>query len=196
MRKLCVSMMLCLAVVGCEAIYEDDGSGPDNDPPGLSGRHTGPDSLRVVMCGDSRLHMGGNWDLLPYDVWNVSLSGTSCVGGMKRIYMIDQIKPDVVILLYGANDQVMGHPEDSTRDLITSLVNYHRGCGRMVVLLANPFIDTGYLKGLNNWMKARFPAEYLELLTVPADTYDGCHFTPAAYISVSAQIEAAIEARR
>ncbi len=58
----------------------------------------------ILFFGDSRSTFGGTWDQLPNEVYNAGRAGSTLDYTVSRLYLIDELHPDVVIIFTGVND--------------------------------------------------------------------------------------------
>lgn len=113
-----------------------------------SGGSSGPKNpIRVLVLGDSQ-SSGGNypgvapWPSLlqteepEWTVMNLAVPGESSAGGRARITSaISSLQPDLVVIMYGANDAIhSGSPEDFELN-ISSMVSIAKAANVRVVLV-------------------------------------------------------------
>ena len=73
---------------------------------------------------------------LKYQVVNASISGETTHGGITRLpAVLDQYKPDIVVLELGANDGLRGAPLPVIEKNLNRLISQARAAGAQVLLL-------------------------------------------------------------
>ena len=69
-------------------------------------------------------------------VINASISGDTSGGGLRRLpALLEQHKPDLVVIELGGNDGLRGYPPSSLRDNLTSMATLAAEAGAAVVIL-------------------------------------------------------------
>lgn len=112
--------------------------------------HAAPPST-VLIVGDSLsaeygLQRGSGWVALleqklksaaaPVQVVNASISGDTTSGGRSRLgLLLQQHRPNVVVIELGGNDALRGLPLSMTRDNLMAMVQQSRSTGAKVLLL-------------------------------------------------------------
>jgi len=70
-----------------------------------------------------------------YHVFNSSITGETTQGGLTRLQrVLDQQKPDIVILELGGNDGLRGLPIETTRNNLSSMIEQSQAAGAAVIL--------------------------------------------------------------
>ncbi|MFL6649114.1 MAG: arylesterase [Sulfurifustaceae bacterium] len=73
---------------------------------------------------------------LPYKVVNASISGDTTGGGLARLpRVLEQHRPDVVVIELGGNDGLRGLPPEQAKRNLVQIVSLSRGAGAKVLLL-------------------------------------------------------------
>jgi len=71
-----------------------------------------------------------------YTIVNASISGETTAGGLRRLpALLEEHRPNLVIIELGANDGMRGYPLGTLRDNLTSLVQMSKAAGAGVILL-------------------------------------------------------------
>ncbi len=85
-----------------------------------------------VALMEQQLAIGGQ----AYRVVNASISGETSGGGLRRLpALLDQHRPQLVIIELGANDGLRGYPINRFRDNLSAMVKLSQDAGASVVLL-------------------------------------------------------------
>lgn len=188
MNKIIFLFVALLIITGCE-VEEYSDCPQDSYPVNLQSRIGTGES--ILILGDSRGEFGGTWDALPNTVYNGAQGRSTIRGVVNRLYLIDELCPDVVMLFTGANDPAhMDIAEYQSH--LSSVIVYCESRGARVYIM-NPWIS---------WMarvllsKERTAATYLFLNVMrsysehfvdlsgldPVYFLDGIHLTDEGYI--------------
>lgn len=190
MKKIMFLFVALLAMAGCE-VEEYPDCPQDDYPVNLQSRiGTGKS---ILIMGDSRGELGGTWDAMPETVYNGAQGCSTIRGVIKRLYLVDQLEPDVVILFTGANDPA--HMDIAEYQLhLSSVIVYCESRGVKVYIM-NPWIPEMSRMILDD---SRIAATYLFLDVMRGHVYqfvdlnldseyfiDGIHLTPEGYVALS-----------
>lgn len=137
----CIAAALSLPVCAFAATPANPEPRPAS-PPG--------DRNRILVVGDSLsaeygLERGSGWvellnkrlaqERIPARVINASISGDTTSGGRARLpALLNQHRPDVVVIELGGNDALRGLPLASSRDNLQAMVKAAKGAGARVLL--------------------------------------------------------------
>lgn len=73
---------------------------------------------------------------LDYSVANLSISGETTAGGRSRLTpALKQYKPELVVIVLGANDGLRGLPLSQMRDNLLAMIDNSRASGAQVLLI-------------------------------------------------------------
>lgn len=105
----------------------------------------------IVVLGDSLsaaygIEMNRGWvsllqerlnqQKLPYKIINASISGDTTAGGLARLpKVLEQHKPDIVIVELGGNDGLRGQPPEHAKKNLTAITERAKRAGAKVLLL-------------------------------------------------------------
>ena len=138
----------------------------------------------IVVLGDSisagyRINVDQGWvnllqkklqqENLPYTIYNESISGDTSAGGLARINKIlEQLKPDILLLELGANDGLRGLSPKVMKNNLTEIVKRAQRRNAKVLLLGMR-IPPNYGKRYINMFYNIYPqlAEELKIPLVP-----------------------------
>ncbi len=154
--------------VGCDS---NGSSGPKNP-------------ISVLVVGDSQ-SSGGSYAGVPpwpsllkaeepeWNVINQAVRGETSAGGRARIGpALRRHQPDVIVIMYGANDAIQGRSEENFRQNISGMVAEAKAAGSRVVLVdIMPFfgsraIFNGRVNRLNNHLNEIASREKVQLARV------------------------------
>lgn len=136
----------------------------------------------ILVYGDSlsaayRINPKAGWvnlmrkELSDHTIINASVSGETTSGGLRRLpSVLNQHKPDIVILELGANDGLQGQSIKKMREnLITMIELLQATKPKPVILLAGMHIPPNYGKRYTKSFGDSFPqlAESLDLKLIP-----------------------------
>lgn len=85
-------------------------------------------------------------NILGRTVVNLGISGNVSAQGLARVNEIDEYRPYMVLIEFGANDAMRGIPFESTKNNLTQIVDYVQARGAVAVL-----IDTGGAFQMNRY---------------------------------------------
>jgi acyl-CoA thioesterase I len=147
------TLLLVVLLFGCSSAPPRPESPPEpGAPPSLTKtkRDTAPDTRRLLVAfGDSLtagfgVESGYSYpDFLqrlidakeyPWRVANAGVSGDTTSGGVARLPLVLELKPEIVILELGANDGLRGIPVTATRANLDEMIRSLKAAGAHVVL--------------------------------------------------------------
>ncbi len=66
----------------------------------------------------------GQTDKPPYRITNASISGETTTGGLARLELaLQELKPDMILLILGANDGLQGHPLEKIKNNLNGMID-------------------------------------------------------------------------
>jgi acyl-CoA thioesterase I len=147
------TLLLATLLFSCSSAPPRPDSPPETGaaPPATkTKREVAPDTRRIIVAfGDSLtagfgVESGYSYpDFLqklidakdyPWRVVNAGVSGDTTSGGVARLPLVLELKPDIVILELGANDGLRGIPVAATRANLDEMIRSLKGAGAQVVL--------------------------------------------------------------
>lgn len=158
---------------------------------GLSGRVRAQDPTLLVL-GDSLsaaygLDADAGWVSLlqqrleaqgsGYLVVNASVSGETTAGGLSRLPgLLEQHRPQVLVIALGANDGLRGFPFDTIRANLTRMIDLAQGAGSRVLLVGirlPPNYGAAYTEGFQAVFREVAAAQQVPLLPLLLSGVEG-----------------------
>lgn len=150
MRWLLLSIVTCLALVGCNKSERANVPQPAGPPPNVTAPEPPADARpTIVVLGDSlaeglgvergrtfpdmiqrKLDQRG----LAYRVVNLGISGDTTTGGLSRLEHALSFKPQVLILELGGNDGLRGVPVAAAKRNLEEMIVAAQDTGAKVLL--------------------------------------------------------------
>jgi acyl-CoA thioesterase-1 len=180
------------------------------------------DETRILVLGDSisaayGMSLAQGWVALLEErlapaypgitLINASISGETTIGGLARLpALLEQHKPDILLIELGGNDGLRGYPVPRLRDNLTQMVQLGRDAGARVMVLPMeipPNYGSRYTGAFRDSF-ARVAEEagatlgpfILDGIAIDATRMqgDGIHPTPEAQPAMAALMEPALRA--
>jgi acyl-CoA thioesterase-1 len=177
---------------------------------GLSGRVRAQDPTLLVL-GDSLsaaygLDADAGWVSLlqqrleaqgsGYLVVNASVSGETTAGGLSRLPgLLEQHRPQVLVIALGANDGLRGFPFDTIRANLTRMIDLAQGAGSRVLLVGirlPPNYGAAYTEGFQAVFREVAAAEQVPLVPLLLAGVEGFDMMQADGIHPSAAAQGRI----
>jgi lysophospholipase L1-like esterase len=191
-------IFILVSIFGCD--YEDNSTPvkqylkdeSDNFP--VNFRHREGERPVILFMGDSRADFGNTWDDLPYEVYNVARYGSSTYSILKRLFYVDQIHPDYVVIFTGINDYTTMSPEQFQKNL--NIIFSYLSQRTKIILMdisINPNFPASFAVYSDNKKIMENYSCYLSLNLINEDFTDSVHFSELGYKKVSEAIMNFIE---
>lgn len=134
------------------------------------------------------------------EVVNSGISGETTAEGLERLpEVLEEVQPNLVILMEGGNDILRNHPADSIKQNLAEMIEMIRGTGAQVVLIGvtekNIFGD---VEPLYDELAGEYEVLYLrsvlnDLLRESEYKSDPIHLNDRGYRKLAEGIAAALE---
>lgn len=128
-------------------------------------------------------------------VINAGVSGETTAQGVKRLpQVLDEIQPELLLLLEGGNDILRNHDLARTKDNLAAMIEYAQNTGVQVVLIAVPakalFSSQAKLYGelADKYQLVLIDDLIADLLRTPEYKSDAIHFNAKGYRAMAEQI--------
>lgn len=128
-------------------------------------------------------------------VINAGVSGETTAQGVKRLpRLLDEIQPELLLLLEGGNDILRNHDLAQTKDNLAAMIEYAQSMGIQVVLIAVPekalFSSRAkfYVELADNYQLVLIDGLIADLLRTPGHKSDAIHLNAKGYRAMAEQI--------
>lgn len=130
-----IMAILMLFLFGC---YDDDYPFCDADLIPANPICRDGTGKSILILGDSRGELGGTWGHLDGKICNAAQGRSTIDGIINRLYLVDEIKPDIIILFTGANDPAHMPASDYAEKLFFVTAYCEQRGSRIII--TNPWV--------------------------------------------------------